>query len=188
MKNLKSITVEDINKLNPCYDPITVLDPSKSYNAISIIDCGVKIQDSVWVICRPDYVSDELSRAFSIWCAQNALNNVSNADPRSIEALKLAKSFINKEITPDDLNDARGEAITAWNEAHVKFGKDSREARAAESVAHTCDPTAGNAAYYSALASKISFGIGGNAQETIMKEQFKSMITTGIDTGDSVLA
>ena len=64
-----------------------------------------------------DTWNEKTARLFACDCAERALKRVNNPDPRSVEAVKVARRFANGEATWEELVDARLVARTAaWND------------------------------------------------------------------------
>ena len=54
---------------------------------------------------------------FAIWCAERALEKVENPDPRSLEALKVKKLWLDGKVTNEELEAAREAARNAARDA-----------------------------------------------------------------------
>ena len=103
--------LEDIRKLNPCYDPTRYLpeDWEGSISDILRLDaCPEK--DRIWVAVR--LIDEKTARLFAVWCAREALARVSNPDRRSIAACDVAERYAHGEASIEELEKAA--AATAY--------------------------------------------------------------------------
>ncbi len=121
---MKTINNDLIRSLNPCYDPseknipdgenLPVLEWVNKYRGI------VPDKDIIWLLCRPEFMSDKDLRLFAVWCAREALKLVNNPDERSINACDIAERFLLGEATDEDLAAAEAESWSAaWAAARA---------------------------------------------------------------------
>ena len=99
---MKTFSLGDIRKLNPCYDPIRYLEESWVGTLVDILrvtDCPA--EDRVWVVTG--FLDDRTNRLFAVWCARNALSLIDNPDPRSIAACDIAERYANGVATNYEL-------------------------------------------------------------------------------------
>lgn len=124
---MKTINNELIRSFRPCYDPseknipddeaLPVLEWVNKYRGI------VPDNDIIWLLCRPEFMSDKELRLFAVWCVREALKLVDNPDERRINACDVAEKFALGEATAEDLAAAE-EAAWAADEAE----REAREA------------------------------------------------------------
>jgi len=116
------INNELIRTFSPCYDPKEVCEENES---LSIVDWVTKYrnllknkEDVIWLLCRPEFMSDRDWRLFAVWCAREALKLVPNPDQRSINVCDVVEKFANGEATREELA-ATWDATTsaAWDAA-----------------------------------------------------------------------
>ena len=119
----KKINNRLIRSFNPCYDPKEVGIPCDESLPVrewieKYRNIVKKKEDIIWLICRPEFMSDRDCRLFAVWCAREALKLVENPDPRSINACNVAERFANGQATREELVAARVAARdAAWDAA-----------------------------------------------------------------------
>jgi hypothetical protein len=127
---LSTFTIDDIRKLNPCYDPARYLPEDWIGTALDVLRVtACPVEDRFWVVFHEGWIDDRALRLFAVWCARQAMALIGNPDPRSITACDVAERFANGEATSEELAAARvaaGEA--AWVAAWVAAGEAAREA------------------------------------------------------------
>jgi hypothetical protein len=115
----KKINNKLIRSFDPCYDPSEVGIPNgeslkvkewieKYRNTVN------EKQDVIWLICRPEFMSDCDCRLFAVWCAREALKLTESPDERSVNACNVAEKFANGQATSEELDAARA---AAWDAA-----------------------------------------------------------------------
>ena len=116
---MKTMTVEDIMKHNPCYKRDRIIElwagrESLSFSEVAKLD--IPDVDKIWagVYC---YMDDRQRRLFAVQCARRALSRVVNPDPLSVAACDVAERFANGEATLDELSAARDAARSARSAA-----------------------------------------------------------------------
>ena len=112
---MKKFNLNDLRKMNPCYDPNRFLSEDFNGTILDILDHKeIPFKDKLWVICRNDFVSDKLMRLFAVYSYRQTLEFIKNPDPRSIEAANIAEKFANGEVE----DSARSAAWSAaWSAA-----------------------------------------------------------------------
>ena len=132
------VTYKDIISFNACYDPIEIGMP-KTYSATIpefIKEYRDKVQnreDIIWLLCRPEYMTDKDCRLFAVWCAREALKLDKNPDIRSVNACNVAEQFANGNATKEELSAAWDAAWDATSAAASAAAWDA--ARAASDAA-----------------------------------------------------
>ena len=125
MTQFKQITIKRLRNLSPCYDPTEIGIPENYRANISrfIKDYRNLTQskdDMLWVLLRPEFLSDRLCRLFAVWCARKALKLIDDPDKRSINACNVAEKFANGKATKEELAAARDAArAAAWDAART---------------------------------------------------------------------
>lgn len=116
---MKTITLYDIRKLKPCYDPGRYAPDDWSGTLIDILKAEqIPASDRIWVVTQ--YLGDRTNRLFAVWCARQAIALIENPDPRSIAACDVAEKFANCEATMIDMDAVGGAAWdAAWAAAMV---------------------------------------------------------------------
>jgi hypothetical protein len=112
------INNEIIRSLDPCYDPSEIGIPDDE--TLPVKEWVEKYRNSVtyksdviWLLCRPEYMSDRDMRLFAVWCAREALKLIANPDERSIHVLNVVERYATGEATQDELYAARAAARAA---------------------------------------------------------------------------
>ena len=116
MKKITKISNRIIRRFNPCYDPSEL--GSKESEYLPIVEAVEKYrskiknkEDVVWLLCRPEFMTDRDMRLFAVWCAREALKLFDNPDQRSADACDVAERFANGQATSDELAAA---SLAAW--------------------------------------------------------------------------
>jgi len=113
--NLPIKTLEDIRKLEPCYDPGKYAPEDWEGTALDVLKAEqVPVHDRLWVVCHEGWIDDKTLRLFAVSCARQALALVDNPDPRSVNAIDVSERYANGKATKEELAAAR---VTAWNAA-----------------------------------------------------------------------
>ena len=106
--------IEDIRKLEPCYDPGRYLPEDWQGTAVDVLrveECPPC--DRLWVVLHEGWIDRRTMRLFAVWCAREALRLVDKPDPRSIEACNVAERHANGEATDEELRAAYSAAYRA---------------------------------------------------------------------------
>ena len=102
--NLPIKTLEDIRKLEPCYDPGKYAPEDWTGTALDILKAEqVPAEDRLWVAFHEGWIDDKTMRLFAVWCARQALALVDNPDPRSVNAVDVAERYANGNATKKEL-------------------------------------------------------------------------------------
>jgi len=170
---MKTFTIDDVNKWNPCYDPIKYLEPGKKYTVLSILDDRrIPFADRLWCICRDDLLSDKLMRLFAVRCARQVQHLMK--DERSINALDVAERFAHGEATKEELDAAKDAAKdAAWAAAWAAALSTARSA---------ARDAAKDAAWAAAWAAALS--TAWDATQESQETKLREMILDGIKSGD----
>ena len=110
---MKTLTIDYINSLGPCYKAETVLPAEWTGTVIDVMNLKIKFEDRLWVVMRTDLVSEKLMRLFAVWCARQ----VPQSDGRSLKALEVAEAFANGLATAEELSAAESAARSAARSA-----------------------------------------------------------------------
>ena len=78
---MKTLTIEDIRELKPCYDPVKYLPEDWSGTVLDILDIkDCSFNDKLWVVTH--FLSDKVNRLFAVYCAKQAIALIENPDKR----------------------------------------------------------------------------------------------------------
>jgi len=95
---------------------------------------GVSIDDRLWVLLRPEIISESSLRLWACDCAERALRRERSAgretDSRSWAAIGVARRFARGDATIDELDAARAAAWAAWDAARSRAARDAARAAA----------------------------------------------------------
>ena len=131
MRKITKISNRIIRRFDPCYDPSKL--GSKESEYLPIVEAVEKYrskiknkEDIVWLLCRPEFMTDRDMRLFAVWCAREALKLFENPDQRSIDACDVAERFANGDANSDELAAAwasvRYADAAGWYAAWVSAG------------------------------------------------------------------
>ena len=116
---MNTVTINDIRKFSPCYDPTKYLPEDWQGTALDILnvtDCP-KV-DRLWVVLRNEFFTDKELRLFAVYCARQVQHLMT--DERSINAINVAEKFANGEATEEELAAAWDAASgAAWDAARA---------------------------------------------------------------------
>ncbi len=150
---IKTITYQDIIKLNSCYDPIEIGMPEDYED--TIVNCIKEYRDKVkdksdiiWLFCRSAFLNKKQRILFGIGCAREALKLIDNPDQRSIKACNIAEKFTNGEATQEELNDAVNAAYAVNDAVAYDAVNDAAAYAAAYGAAYDAAYAAAYAAVY----------------------------------------
>ena len=138
--------LEDIRKLNPCYDPNRYLPEDWEGSVSDILrleDCPA--EDRIWVAVR--LIDEKASRLFAVWCAREALALVTTPDPRSLAACDVTERYARGEASIVELEKASAAAAAAANAAYAAAATNAAYAAYAAAAATNAAYAAANAAY-----------------------------------------
>lgn len=115
------ISYNTIISFQPCYDPSDVGIPKNE--SLSVKDWVLKYRyivknekDILWLICRPDFMSDKDLRLFAVWCARRLLKIKNITNQKYIDILNIVERYANGLATTSELLDARKELCIICNE------------------------------------------------------------------------
>ena len=118
------ITAKLIRSFSPCYDPKEVgMTSTERLTPLEFINAyGDKVKekaDTLWLLCRKEFMTDRDMRLFAVWCAREAVKlSPDDVDPRSIAAIDTAESFALGTATQEELEAAWSAARSAaWSAA-----------------------------------------------------------------------
>lgn len=103
---MKTITIEDIRALEPCYDPGRYLPEDWTGTVLDILKLpDVPVKDKFWAVLREEFIDTKTLRLFVVWCARRAQHLMT--DERSLKALDVAEKCAHGEATKEELRAAR---------------------------------------------------------------------------------
>jgi len=111
---MKRYTIKDILAWDPCerYTEESLkkmMGRKKSVSLIEILAADISDEDAVWAACKA--MSDRQRRHFACDCAESVLHP--SNDPRSSEAVRVARLYADGRATEDELDAARDAARAA---------------------------------------------------------------------------
>ena len=151
---MKTITIQDLRDLDPCYDPTKYLPEDWKGNLIDILDvkdCPVK--DRLWVVLRKEFIDEKTlhllacdfaENVLPIWYKYAAKNKYYNAPAWAIE---VKRRWVNGYASTSSLAEAAETAVEAswaaeeeaeeasWAGAAAEAAAASRAVEAAEAAA-----------------------------------------------------
>ena len=196
---MKTLTQKILDSYNPCYPASRYYGEDYKGDILQLAqDPRIPFEDRLWVIMRPELVSDKLMRLFAVWCARQVRRN--NQDPRVKRALDVAVAYVFGEATEEQLAEAsKGacNAALAADKAAYSAAVSAADATdsvapvadSADSIAHVAYSAAYNAARsvaYSASGTFYSdeFLAAFVGAQKAQEKQLIAMILAGVETGD----
>ena len=119
-----------IRSFDPCYDPSEIGISDKENISVKkwiekYRDQVKNKEDIIWLVCRPEFMSDRDCRLFAVWCAREVLKLIEIPDPRSINSCDVAERFANGTATSLELAAARD---AVWDAARAAASAAARDA------------------------------------------------------------
>jgi len=150
---MKKITVEEIMKLKPCYTEKKVESLIGSGKTpLEILDLEIPKNDKVWLLLRPEYISEKSIHLLACDFAQEVA--YLNPDPRVQAAIDAKRMWVDGKITDEELEKAARAAVdaarVAWADARVAW------AAWAAAEAARADASAARAAWADARAAAMA--------------------------------
>ena len=188
---MQQLTINDIRKFNPCYDPAKYLPEDWTGTALDILNINeCPANDRIWVVCRNEFYTDRELRIFAVWCARQALAIPGNENEVCSKTCDVAERYANGHATDEELNAARNaardevmaarDAVLAASDASSDAAIDtaSDAAWAAIDTASAAESDAAWAAAWAAIdtASAAAMAAARNAQI----EKLKDILINGI--------
>ena len=169
---MKTITVNDIRALKPCYDPVTGLNGDGlrcndgfvaeewTGTVVDILqDARIPAEDRLWVAIG--LVDERTARLFAVWCAREAIRKYDpNPDPRSIAACDVAERYANGQAPDDELAPTKAAAKAAARAAAFDAAWDAARDAAFDAAWDAARAAAFDAAWDAARDEQITHLIG----------------------------
>ena len=163
---MKTITIKDIEELDPCYSPTKYLSEDWTGTVLDILnvdECPIK--DRFWVVLREEFIDAKTLRLFAVWCAREALKLAQNPDDMSVKAVDTAEKYANGEATREELKIAESNVWSA-----------SKTTKIVWSAAHTTKKSAEVASYLASLTAAWSADSAAwSADSAVRKLQLKKL-------------
>ena len=121
---MKSLTLEQIKELGPCWletaegrEKFRRIGSRKDqWTALDVLELPeeeVKAADKLWLVLREDFLSARTLHLFACEVAEQALGKIENPDPRSIEAIRVKRLWLDGKATNEELAASRAAAEAA---------------------------------------------------------------------------
>ena len=179
---MKTVTLEEFKKFGPCWLGTAegrekleaICGRKEAWTALDVLDLPeeeVSPVDKLWAALRPEFIPEETLHEFACRCAEEALKQVKNPDPRSVAAIEAKRKWMRGEIGDEEL-------AAAWAAARAA-------ARAATDGAFAAAWAAAVAALDAAVAADLAaaWAAAGDAAETAVMasqvEMLKGMLKGG---------
>jgi hypothetical protein len=144
----KTITLEQVLSLNPCYSKEKILEVSEDKTELTIgeiIDLRfVPAEDKLWLLLREEIIPARTLHEFALWCAETALTKANVTDERSWNALKVKRLWLDGKATDKELDAAR---YAAWDVVRAVTWYDAAWDDAREAARHAASDAARHAAW-----------------------------------------
>jgi len=156
--NNTMITLDDLLRWGACYEPGRLAElfaEPKTVMEVLTLSGGpwanVPPKDRLWVVLQKGVLDDRTLRLFACECADRAIARIAKPDPRSVDAVRVAREFAEGRATGGELRAAESAAARAAESA------ESAVARAvARAAAWAAARAAGSAARSAAFAAAES--------------------------------
>ena len=138
---MKTITLDLIRSFGPCYDPSKyVSNPNWKGDVIKVLNNpNVPAADKIWLVVRPEFMSDKLLHIFACEVAEQALKQHNIKNKRSWKAIQVKRLWLEGKATDQELRLAREQAWQAYAAAAADAATAYAAARAAAAAAAAAD-------------------------------------------------
>ena len=127
---MKTLTLEEIKKLGPCWLRTEegrekfrrIGEQQETWTAEDVLKLPkeeVSSQDKLWLVLREDFLSARTLHLFACEVAEQALGKIENPDPRSIEAIRVKRLWLDGKATNEELAASRAAAEAAALDASL---------------------------------------------------------------------
>ena len=169
---MKTVTYDEFLGFSPCWlDDVEKAERLKeigkrkdNWTALDVLALeDVDAGDRLWAVLREEFLPADLLHEFACQCAEKALENYDDPDPRSIAAITAKRKWLRGEITDEELAEAWAAAqAAAWDTAQA----------AAWNVAWD----AAREAAWDTAQEAVWYAAGDTAREAAWDEQLKMLI------------
>ena len=109
-------TIEDLLGWGPCYSEDLIWElagDAESFSALDVL-CreDIPAEHRLWVVLRPELIDERTLHIFACECAEHA--QLPDADPRSLEALRVKRLWVDGLVGDEELASAVAGAWDAW--------------------------------------------------------------------------
>ncbi|MGD8305175.1 MAG: hypothetical protein PVF17_00845 [Ignavibacteria bacterium] len=190
--NKKIITIEKVLELDPCYSEEELEELRKKNNlgkrasVLEILKSGLKADDILWLVLRPEFIEEKILHELSIIFATRALKRERKAGrephPDSWKAIEVKKKWLAGKATDKELSESESAAISAadsaaWSAAYsAVYSAAWSAARSATysstySVACSAARSAADSAYLASDSASWSASYSASNSSAYKKEQ-----------------
>lgn len=184
---MKTVTYEEFLEFKPCWlDEEGGAERIKAYfdrfggrmSALDILNLDdISAEDKLWSVLREEFIPAPILHEFACVCAEYALSFIENPDPRSINAIKVKREWMNGEATDEELDTARDAARAAAWDARAAAWAAARAARvAAKTAARVAARAAAKTAKRDAREAQVAYLIMA-LEDFLAENQFDSKET-----------
>ncbi len=121
---MKTLSLEEIKALEPCWLKTAegrekfrrIGEQQETWTAEDVLKLPkeeVSSQDKLWLVLREDFLSARTLHLFACEVAEQALGKIENPDPRSIEAIRVKRLWIDGKATTEELDAAEAASLAA---------------------------------------------------------------------------
>ena len=145
---MNSITLDQVMAWHPCYSREKIeslFGGRESLTVAEILELPIPASDRLWAVLRLSLIPGPILQEFACRCAEQALEDAGDPDPRSVAAIAAKRAWVRGEISDQALAAARAAAwdaaegaaqATAWYAAEgAAWGAASASAWVAASAA-----------------------------------------------------
>lgn len=168
---MKTVTLEEFKKFRPCWLGTaegrkkleSIGGRKEAWTALDVLELpDVDAEDKLWAVLRPEFVPEETLHEFACRCAEEALKQVENPDPRSVAAIEAKRRWLRGEIGDEELDAARAAAwiaaaaaVAALDAAALDAARAAAWAAAFAAAWAVAGAAAGAAAETAVMASQV---------------------------------
>ena len=153
---MKTVTYDEFLGFSPCWlDDVEKAERLKeigkrkdNWTALDVLALeDVDAGDRLWAVLREEFLPADLLHEFACQCAEKALENYDDPDPRSIAAITAKRKWLRGEITDEELAEAWAAARAAAQAAAWDTAWDTARAAARAAAQAAAWDTAWNVAW-----------------------------------------
>jgi hypothetical protein len=115
---MKTVTVEQFMGFAPCYGEgkiRRIAGDKDEWTALDVLALdNVPDVDRLWAVLRPEFIDEPILHEFACRCAERALEQVDEPDPRYLEAIAVKRRWIRGGASDAELAAALAAANDAW--------------------------------------------------------------------------
>jgi hypothetical protein len=176
---MKTLRIDDIEALKPCYAPTRYLSEGWKGTAVDILnikECPAK--DRLWVVVRPEFMTNSQVKQFGLQCAR--LAEQYSTDSRVPACNDATELYLKGELSIESLRKAKSDALDVAADVY------DVDAYAALSAVYAAD--AALAAVYAEAAEAALAAVYAEAAEAALDAALAAAVYTAVYVDAAVYA